>query len=123
MRPNWRSSGVATADAIVSGLAPGKPAETEMTGNSTCGSGATGRNLKASAPERSRNIHALIPCGLGSRFLHRIADLVARESLRQPVKPQIHDWGCVEREQLAEKQSADNRDAERMAKFRAGAAA
>ena len=43
MRPNWRSSGVATADAIVSGLAPGRPAETEIVGNSTCGSGATGR--------------------------------------------------------------------------------
>src|SRR5438270_8915063 len=28
IRPNWRSSGVATAEAIVSGLAPGKPAET-----------------------------------------------------------------------------------------------
>ena len=43
MRPNWRSSGVATDEAIVSGLAPGSPAETEMVGNSTCGSGATGR--------------------------------------------------------------------------------
>ena len=28
MCPNWRSSGVATAEAIVSGLAPGSPAET-----------------------------------------------------------------------------------------------
>jgi hypothetical protein len=53
MRPNCRSSGVATADAIVSGLAPGKPADTEITGNSTWGSGATGRNLKANAPESS----------------------------------------------------------------------
>jgi hypothetical protein len=25
IRPNWRSSGVATDDAIVSGLAPGRP--------------------------------------------------------------------------------------------------
>ncbi len=53
MRPNWRSSGVATAEAMVSGLAPGSPAPTEMTGNSTCGSGATGRKLKASAPAMS----------------------------------------------------------------------
>ncbi len=53
MRPNCRSRGVATAEAIVSGLAPGKPAETEMTGNSTCGSGATGRKLKANTPESS----------------------------------------------------------------------
>src|SRR5438309_11944719 len=42
IRPNWRSSGVATADAIVSGLAPGKLAPTEIVGNSTSGSGATG---------------------------------------------------------------------------------
>ncbi len=45
IRPNCRSSGVATEDAIVSGLAPGRPAETLIVGNSTCGSGETGRNL------------------------------------------------------------------------------
>ena len=44
MRPNCRSSGVATADAIVSGLAPGRLADTEMVGKSTCGSGDTGSN-------------------------------------------------------------------------------
>jgi len=33
--PNWRSSGVATEDAIVSGLAPGRPALTEIEGKST----------------------------------------------------------------------------------------
>ncbi len=42
MRPNCRSSGVATDEAMVSGLAPGRAAPTEITGNSTCGSGATG---------------------------------------------------------------------------------
>src|SRR6476661_8206116 len=42
MRPNWRSSGVATDEAMVSGLAPGRPAWTEMVGNSTCGRGETG---------------------------------------------------------------------------------
>ena len=51
MRPNWRSRGVATAEAIVSGLAPGKPAPTEMVGKSTCGSGATGRKRNATTPE------------------------------------------------------------------------
>src|SRR5690348_7026728 len=50
MRPNWRSSGVATAEAIVSGLAPGSPALTEMVGNSTSGSGATGSLVYAKAP-------------------------------------------------------------------------
>src|SRR5436309_8824123 len=48
--PNWRSSGVATAEAIVSGLAPGNPAETEIVGNSTSGSGDTGKNKKATPP-------------------------------------------------------------------------
>ena len=52
MRPNWRSRGVATAEAMVSGLAPGRPAPTEMVGKSTCGSGATGRNRKATTPDR-----------------------------------------------------------------------
>ena len=42
--PNWRSSGAATDDAIVSALAPWKVACTWMVGKSTCGSGATERN-------------------------------------------------------------------------------
>ncbi len=42
MLPSARSSGVATVDAIVSGLAPGSEADTEMVGKSTCGKGATG---------------------------------------------------------------------------------
>src|SRR5664279_50912 len=44
MRPNWRSSGVATDEAMVSGEAPGSPADTWIVGKSTCGSGETGRN-------------------------------------------------------------------------------
>ena len=42
MRLNCRSSGVAMADATISGLAPGRLALTEMVGKSTCGSGDTG---------------------------------------------------------------------------------
>ena len=42
MRPKRRSSGVATAEAMVSGLAPGSAADTEMVGKSTRGRGATG---------------------------------------------------------------------------------
>src|SRR5258705_1950154 len=44
MRVNWRSSGVATAEAMVSGLAPGRPVETLMVGKSTWSSCATGRS-------------------------------------------------------------------------------
>jgi hypothetical protein len=49
-RPNWRSKGVATDDAMISGLAPGSDAETETVGKSTWGSGETGKSLKATAP-------------------------------------------------------------------------
>ena len=40
---NCFSSGVATADAIVSGDAPGRLADTEIVGKSTFGNEATGR--------------------------------------------------------------------------------
>src|ERR1700690_358771 len=53
MRPNWRSSGVATEEAMISGLAPGSAAPTEMVGKSICGSGETGRKLNATAPARA----------------------------------------------------------------------
>ena len=43
MRPNCRSSGVATDEAIVSGLAPGSRPCTWIVGKSTCGKGETGR--------------------------------------------------------------------------------
>src|SRR5206468_10815731 len=56
IRPNCRSSGVATDVAIVSGLAPGKLAWTEIVGKSTCGSDDTGRSGYASAPARNRPI-------------------------------------------------------------------
>ena len=50
MWPNCRSSGVATDDAMICALAPGSPAETEMVGKSTCGSGDTGSTLNAMPP-------------------------------------------------------------------------
>ncbi len=42
MAAKYCSSGVATEDAMVSGLAPGKAAVTVMVGKSTLGSAATG---------------------------------------------------------------------------------
>src|SRR2546421_456641 len=53
MRLNWRSRGVATDDAMVSGLAPGSEAWTLMAGKSTWGRGATGSCVKATAPARA----------------------------------------------------------------------
>jgi hypothetical protein len=53
MRPNCRSNGVATAEAMVCGSAPGKPAPTLITGKSIFGREATGRKLKARIPDNS----------------------------------------------------------------------
>jgi hypothetical protein len=36
---------------MISGLAPGKDADTEIVGKSTCGNGDTGSTLKAARPE------------------------------------------------------------------------
>src|SRR5271169_5842423 len=48
--PNWRSSGVATEEAMISGLAPGRLAPTEIVGKSICGSAETGNSRNATAP-------------------------------------------------------------------------
>ena len=45
MAANCCSSGVATEVAMVSGLAPGRVAQTVMVGKSTSGSAATGSSL------------------------------------------------------------------------------
>lgn len=54
MALNCTSSGVATDEAMVSGLAPGNWAVTWMVGKSASGSGATGRRGKAMAPSSTR---------------------------------------------------------------------
>src|SRR5438128_11485861 len=64
MRPNCRSSGVATDDAIVSGLAPGSRASTLIVGNSTCGNGATGNRKYAIAPaSATATVSSVVPTG------------------------------------------------------------
>src|SRR4029079_15992041 len=50
---NCCSSGVATDDAMVSGLAPGKVTLTVIVGKSTRGRAATGSRLKAPMPNTS----------------------------------------------------------------------
>src|SRR5471032_1637982 len=56
MAPRCRSSGVATLEDMVSGLAPAMLAETLMVGMSTLGSGATGSSAKAPMPDRARPV-------------------------------------------------------------------
>src|SRR6202167_1261136 len=48
--PNCRSRGVAPEEAMICARAPGRVAETEMVGKSTCGRGETGNTLKAIPP-------------------------------------------------------------------------
>ena len=51
MVENWFSSGVATPDAIVSGSAPGREADTTMVGKSTAGSSLTGSEEYPNRPK------------------------------------------------------------------------
>src|SRR6202167_5959301 len=51
--PNCRSRGVATDDAIISALPPGRLALTDIVGKSTSGRGATGSTSNAIAPARA----------------------------------------------------------------------
>ena len=53
MCANCRSSGAATDVAIVSGLAPGRTADTEIVGKSTCGKGDNGSKRTAISPART----------------------------------------------------------------------
>src|SRR5579863_5314696 len=65
IRPNWRSRGVATADAMISGLAPGSDAETLMVGKSTCGNGDTGNRRNATAPANpTATVNSAVATGL-----------------------------------------------------------
>jgi hypothetical protein len=50
MMPSWRSNGCAMDEAMVSALAPGMPAQTQIVGRSTFGRAAIGRRVQATAP-------------------------------------------------------------------------
>ncbi len=81
MCPNWRSRGVATEEATVSALAPGRLALTEMVGKSTCGSGDTGNSRNATAPARAMatviNVVAMGRRMNGSEMLMRVSKTFA----------------------------------------------
>src|SRR6185437_5255399 len=52
-------------------------------------------------------------------WLLRMANVMMPESHRQPVEGQVDDRSCVQCENLADQQAADDADAERSAQFRA----
>ena len=65
MAPRCRSRGVATVLAITSGLAPGSWAETKIAGTSIRGNGATGSNMKATAPHNATPVvRSIVATGL-----------------------------------------------------------
>src|SRR6266702_3703655 len=139
MCPSWRSSGAATEVAMVSGSAPGSPADTEMVGKSTWGSGDTGRSRKAITPaSTSPKVRRVVATG---RFMKGAEMFMMVPSLtlprwgrvlrllpkaggggeggsfspppRQPVEDEVDDRRRVQGEDLAEDQAADDGDAER----------
>src|SRR6185437_16342866 len=126
-------------EAMVSALAPGRLALTEMVGKSTWCSGETGSRRKAVAPEsamaavssvvatgRRMNGSLIFIASSLSRFevagLDAFASVLwgAREAARQAFEPEIDHRRGVEREHLAEDQAADDGDAKRAPQFGAG---
>src|SRR5580692_2679072 len=133
MRPNCRSRGVAIDDAIISGLAPGKLAPTEMVGKSICGSGETGNSRKATAPARAMAaVKSVVATGRWMNGEERLIELVCwnnlgtaaggrgtmrRKTLRQTVEENVNHRRGVKREHLAEEQAANHGDTQGAAEF------
>ncbi len=70
---NCFSSGSATADAIVSGLAPGRPALTWMVGKSTFGRSLTGSSRYAMTPKMT--IASMISVVVTGRLMKRDGEI------------------------------------------------
>src|SRR4051812_41466185 len=132
MRPKRRSSGVATADAMVSGLAPGSDALTWIVGKSTCGKGATGKWKYASSPaSKSAAASRLVATGRwmngAEMFMasgsseRRARALAAGKAAAEAVHVQVNHGRRVEREHLRNQEPAHDADAERPPELRAHA--
>ena len=133
--PRWRSSGLATLVATVSGLAPGSWALTEMVGKSTCGSGATGSFENASTPASAMpSVSSVVATGREMKgaeiFIRRgsppptgLRRPASGEAHRQPVEVEIDHRRGEQRQHLADDQAADDGEAERLAQLGAGALA
>src|SRR5271157_3176672 len=135
--PNWRSRGVATEEAMISGLAPGRPAPTETVGKSTWGSGETGNSRKATAPARAMAaVRSVVATGRRmngedklmasirwNRFRSGFARTARRETMRKPVEEDVNDWSRVERQNLTQEQTANHGNAQGATQFRADSGA
>src|SRR5208283_1700027 len=139
--PNWRSKVVATEEAMISVLAPGKLAPTEIVGKSICGSGETGNSRKATAParamaavrravatgrringeERLISINSALIRGDSLRSAFRRT--VRRITMREPVEEDVNDRSRVERKHLTQEQAAHHGDAQGTTEFRTNSSA
>ena len=126
MRPNWRSSGVATDDAMVSGLAPGSPALTESSGTPPAAA-AKRAGTVGDAPARAMaTVRSVVADGRSMKGAERLmpsrdglADGALRgDAVRQAVEREVDHRRRVEGQDLAEEQAADDRDAQRTAQLR-----
>ena len=139
--PNCRSRGVATEEAIVSGLAPGSGGDGDG-GEIHLRQRRHRKQSESTAPESAiATVSSVVAVGLrmkisdmfivqprgrgnGSAYC-RSAPVPAsgsravREAGRQPVEEEIDDRRRIERQQLAQDKSADDCDAKRPAQLRA----
>ena len=81
MVENWRSSGVATEAAMVSGLAPGRLAYTWSVGKSTFGRSLTGRARYPATPNRT--IPSITSVVITGRRMKIPVMFIAHPSLRE----------------------------------------
>ena len=127
MLPSERSSGVATLEAMVSGLAPGRLADTEMVGMSTCGSGATGSRKNDSSPPATARVSSVVATGRTMKGAEMIMKRPgprrprAAPATRQTVEHQVNDRRGEQRQHLAQQQPADHHQAQRLAQLSARA--
>src|ERR1700726_3049271 len=85
MWPNWRSRGVATEEAMISALPPGRLALTEMVGKSTWGRGETGKTVYAMAPANAiPTVISVVPTG---RRMN-VSEMFIRE-LGRPIRARL----------------------------------
>ena len=115
IRLRLRSSGVATADAMVSGLAPGRLAPTLIVGKSTCGSGDTGSWKYPIAPAKvTAIVNNVVATGLRIKGSERFIGTPHRNGFircpipTQSLKPKIDYRGRIQCQQLTHQQSADD---------------
>src|SRR5438876_5228548 len=97
---NCRSRGVATADAMVSGLAPGRLAKTEMVGKSTVGMSLTGRARYATTPNKAMaSISRLVAIGRRMKIAEMFTSILLRAVVGSCARPPSlpgSELGCPE---------------------------